>query len=99
MHPLYNSVVSGTGSFACQLAKNVFGAGKVITTVSTSKVPKVPALLGEGVVDQGMCTDFPDKPCLQSLLISSHQSHHMLPCIMSSDQSIKLWSANAKPSH
>ncbi|KAG5970705.1 hypothetical protein E4U55_001504, partial [Claviceps digitariae] len=43
---------SGTGSFACQLAKNVFGAGKVITTVSTSKVPKVPALLGEGVVDQ-----------------------------------------------
>ncbi|KAG5996442.1 hypothetical protein E4U43_002854 [Claviceps pusilla] len=44
--------LSGTGSFACQLAKNVFGAGKVITTVSTSKVPKVPALLGEGVVDQ-----------------------------------------------
>ncbi|KAG6004675.1 hypothetical protein E4U21_000830 [Claviceps maximensis] len=44
--------LGGTGSFACQLAKNVFGAGKVITTVSTSKVPKVPALLGEGVVDQ-----------------------------------------------
>jgi NADPH:quinone reductase-like Zn-dependent oxidoreductase len=35
------------------LAKNVFGAGKVITTVSTSKVAKVPELLGEGVVDQG----------------------------------------------
>ncbi|KAG6182833.1 hypothetical protein E4U46_005903 [Claviceps purpurea] len=44
--------LSGTGSFACQLAKNVFGAGKVITTVSTSKVAKVPVLLGEGVVDQ-----------------------------------------------
>jgi NADPH:quinone reductase-like Zn-dependent oxidoreductase len=38
--------------FACQLAKNVFHAGKVITTVSTSKVPKVPELLGEGVVDE-----------------------------------------------
>ncbi|TWU74637.1 hypothetical protein ED733_002729 [Metarhizium rileyi] len=44
--------LSGTGSYACQLAKNVFGAGKVITTVSTSKVPKVPELLGEGVVDE-----------------------------------------------
>ena len=44
--------VSGTGAFACQLAKNVFKAGKVITTVSTSKIAMVPALLGEGVVDQ-----------------------------------------------
>ncbi|OAQ68690.1 alcohol dehydrogenase [Pochonia chlamydosporia 170] len=44
--------LSGTGSYACQLAKNVFGAGKVITTVSTSKVPKVPELLGDGVVDE-----------------------------------------------
>ncbi|RMZ82878.1 hypothetical protein DV737_g1875, partial [Chaetothyriales sp. CBS 132003] len=44
--------LSGTGAYACQLAKNIFRAGKVITTVSTSKVPKVPELLGEGVVDQ-----------------------------------------------
>jgi hypothetical protein len=34
------------------LAKNVFHAGKVITTVSTAKIPQVPELLGEGVVDQ-----------------------------------------------
>lgn len=45
-------IVGGTGAYACQLAKNVFKAGKVITTVSTSKVPKVPELLGEGVVDE-----------------------------------------------
>lgn len=38
---------------ASHLAKNVFEAGKVITTVSTSKVDKVTELLGEGVVDQG----------------------------------------------
>ncbi|KAF5593781.1 serine threonine kinase [Fusarium subglutinans] len=44
--------LSGTGALACQLAKNVFHAAKVITTVSTSKIPKVPELLGEGTVDQ-----------------------------------------------
>ncbi|KAK9375660.1 chaperonin 10-like protein [Lipomyces chichibuensis] len=44
--------LSGTGSAACQLAKNVFGAAKVITTVSTSKVARIPELLGEGVVDE-----------------------------------------------
>ncbi|KAF4448826.1 hypothetical protein F53441_7818 [Fusarium austroafricanum] len=44
--------LSGTGALACQLAKNVFRAGKVITTVSTSKIPKVPELLGKGTVDQ-----------------------------------------------
>lgn len=44
--------MSGTGAYACQLAKNVFHAGKVITTVSTAKVAQVPQLLGEGVVDQ-----------------------------------------------
>jgi NADPH:quinone reductase-like Zn-dependent oxidoreductase len=38
--------------FACQLAKHVFHAGKVITTVSTSKIPKVKELLGEGTVDE-----------------------------------------------
>jgi len=47
-----NVTVSGTGASACQLAKNVFHAGKVITTVSTAKVPRVAELLGEGVVDQ-----------------------------------------------
>ncbi|KAJ5864482.1 uncharacterized protein N7529_006398 [Penicillium soppii] len=44
--------LSGTGLFACQLAKHVFHAGKVITTVSTSKIPKVKELLGEGTVDE-----------------------------------------------
>ncbi|KAJ6108418.1 hypothetical protein N7523_009741 [Penicillium sp. IBT 18751x] len=44
--------LSGTGLFACQLAKNVFKAGKVITTVSTAKIPKVDELLGHGVVDE-----------------------------------------------
>ncbi|OQV01303.1 hypothetical protein CLAIMM_06684 [Cladophialophora immunda] len=44
--------LSGTGAYACQLAKNVFHAGKVITTVSTAKVARVPELLGERVVDQ-----------------------------------------------
>jgi NADPH:quinone reductase-like Zn-dependent oxidoreductase len=44
--------VSGTGAIACQLAKNVFHAGKVITTVSTSKIAKVPDLLGKDTVDK-----------------------------------------------
>ncbi|ODM19410.1 hypothetical protein SI65_04394 [Aspergillus cristatus] len=44
--------LSGTGLFACQLAKNVFHAGKVITTVSTAKIPKLKELLGENTVDQ-----------------------------------------------
>ena len=44
--------LSGTGLVGLQLAKNAFGAGKVITTVSTAKVDKVPTLLGSGVVDQ-----------------------------------------------
>lgn len=49
--------VSGTGAYTCQLAKNVFRAGKVITTVSTAKIPLVPKLLGEGVVDQSKLLD------------------------------------------
>ncbi|KGQ06466.1 Reticulon-4-interacting protein 1 [Beauveria bassiana D1-5] len=44
--------LSGTGAYGLQIAKNIFKAGKVITTVSTSKVPKVPELLGAHVVDQ-----------------------------------------------
>lgn len=38
--------LSGTGSIAVQLAKNVFGAGKVITTLSTGKIEKAKELLG-----------------------------------------------------
>ncbi|KAF3388440.1 2-methylene-furan-3-one reductase [Penicillium rolfsii] len=45
--------LSGTGLFACQLAKHVFRAGKVITTVSTAKIPKIKELLGEDTVDEG----------------------------------------------
>lgn len=37
---------------AIQLAKNAFKVGKVITTVSTAKIPKVEELLGKGVADQ-----------------------------------------------
>jgi NADPH:quinone reductase-like Zn-dependent oxidoreductase len=48
-----DALVSGTGLFACQLAKHVFRAGKVITTVSTAKIPKIKDLLGEGTIDEG----------------------------------------------
>jgi NADPH:quinone reductase-like Zn-dependent oxidoreductase len=44
--------LSGTGSFAVQLAKNVFGAGKVITTLSTGKIPKIKEFMGDGTPDQ-----------------------------------------------
>ncbi|KIX03610.1 uncharacterized protein Z518_07163 [Rhinocladiella mackenziei CBS 650.93] len=44
--------LSATGSMAIQLAKNVFGVAKVITTVSTSKVVKVAELLGKDAADQ-----------------------------------------------
>ncbi len=44
--------LSGTGSVALQLAKHVYGAAKVIKTVSTSKLSKVGQFLGEGTVDQ-----------------------------------------------
>lgn len=54
--------MSGTGLFACQLAKNVFKAGKVITTVSTGKVSKVAELLGEGVVDESESILLPFEP-------------------------------------
>ena len=43
---------SGTGSLGCRIAKHVYGAGKVITTVSTAKVPQVENYLGKGIVDQ-----------------------------------------------
>lgn len=44
--------LSGTGSIALQFAKHVYRAAKVITTVSTSKMPKIRQLLGEDNVDQ-----------------------------------------------
>jgi NADPH:quinone reductase-like Zn-dependent oxidoreductase len=44
--------LSGTGSCAVQVAKNMFGAGNVITTLSPSKAAKVESLLGKGVVDR-----------------------------------------------
>ncbi|KAJ5654079.1 hypothetical protein N7490_001082 [Penicillium lividum] len=50
--------LSGTGLFACQLAKHVFHASKVICTVSTSKIPRVNELLGEGTVDQKQVIDY-----------------------------------------
>jgi NADPH:quinone reductase-like Zn-dependent oxidoreductase len=43
--------LSGCGSMAVQMLKNVFGAAKVITTVSTAKVGLVEEYLGKGVVD------------------------------------------------
>jgi len=44
--------LSGTGSFGIQLAKNVFGAGKVITTLSPGKIVKAKELFGAGTPDQ-----------------------------------------------
>lgn len=44
--------LSGLGSISVQLAKNVFGAAKIITTLSPSKINKVESLLGKGIVDQ-----------------------------------------------
>ncbi|OBT60894.1 hypothetical protein VE03_09946 [Pseudogymnoascus sp. 23342-1-I1] len=44
--------LSATASLALQVLKPVYGAGKVITTVSTAKVPRVVELLGDGKIDQ-----------------------------------------------
>ncbi|KAI8957976.1 GroES-like protein [Daldinia sp. FL1419] len=43
--------LGGTGYVAMQMLKNVYGVGKIITTVSTNKVPLVEQYL-PGVVDQ-----------------------------------------------
>lgn len=44
--------LSGVGSIAAQLAKRVFHAANVITTLSTAKIAKVDELLGQGLFDQ-----------------------------------------------
>ncbi|KUJ18646.1 GroES-like protein [Mollisia scopiformis] len=44
--------LGGVGNVAVSLAKGVFGAGKVITTVSSGKVGMVEEVFGEGIVDQ-----------------------------------------------
>ncbi|ESZ95429.1 hypothetical protein SBOR_4170 [Sclerotinia borealis F-4128] len=41
--------MSGTGSIAVQLAKNVFGAERVITTLSTGKIGRAEELFGKGI--------------------------------------------------
>jgi NADPH:quinone reductase-like Zn-dependent oxidoreductase len=49
---LVTAGLGGVGSIALQLLKPVFGAGKVITTLSTGKIPLLSGSLGEGLVDQ-----------------------------------------------
>ncbi|KAH8593925.1 chaperonin 10-like protein [Bisporella sp. PMI_857] len=44
--------LGGIGCVALQLLKPVFGAGKVITTLSTGKINLLPTILGDGLVDQ-----------------------------------------------
>ncbi|KAI1375455.1 GroES-like protein [Hypoxylon crocopeplum] len=48
---LVPGALSATGSVAIQLLKNVYGVGKLITTVSTAKIPLVEKYL-PGLVDQ-----------------------------------------------
>ncbi|KPM45935.1 hypothetical protein AK830_g617 [Neonectria ditissima] len=43
--------LSGSGSLAVQVARNVFGAGKIISTASTAKMPLVEQYL-PGMIDQ-----------------------------------------------
>jgi len=43
--------LSGTGSLGVQVAKRVFGAGKVVTTLSPGKIGQIGKLVGEEVVD------------------------------------------------
>lgn len=49
---LVTAGLGGIGSLLLQLLKPVFGAEKVITTLSTAKVHLLSELLGEGLVDQ-----------------------------------------------
>jgi NADPH:quinone reductase-like Zn-dependent oxidoreductase len=43
--------LGGTGSFAVQMAKNVFGAKSVVTSLSPRKVKLIGELMGEGTPD------------------------------------------------
>ncbi|KAN0122284.1 GroES-like protein [Hyaloscypha variabilis] len=43
--------LSGTGSFGVQLAKNVFGAKSVVTSLSPGKIKLIGELMGEGTPD------------------------------------------------
>jgi NADPH:quinone reductase-like Zn-dependent oxidoreductase len=44
--------LGGVSSIALQLLKPMFGVGRVVTTVSTAKVPLIESILGTGLVDQ-----------------------------------------------
>lgn len=44
--------LSASGSLAIQIARNIYGASKIISTVSTPKMPLVEQYLGKGMVDQ-----------------------------------------------
>lgn len=48
---LVPGALSAMGSVACQMLKNVYGVGKLISTVSTPKMPLVEQLM-PGIVDQ-----------------------------------------------
>lgn len=46
------AALSASGSLAIQVARNIYGAKKIISTVSTAKMPLVEQYLGAGMVDQ-----------------------------------------------
>ena len=46
------AALSASGSIAIQVARNIYGATKIISTVSTAKIPLVERYLGAGMVDQ-----------------------------------------------
>ena len=71
--------MSGTGAYGCQLAKNVFKAGKVITTVSTSKVPQVAQYLGDASIGGGKRVDiFGGRVALAILRVVVGRTHPLL---------------------
>lgn len=76
--------LSGTGSIGVQMAKNVYGAEKVISTVSTPKVPLVESYL-PGLVDQVI--DYKTEKLLDKVpagsvdVVYNTQWHTMRPAI------------------
>ncbi|KAJ2906795.1 hypothetical protein MKZ38_010786 [Zalerion maritima] len=48
------AALGGAGSVGCQVAKRVYGAEKVITSLSTAKMPMVEKHLGLGIIDQAV---------------------------------------------